>query len=876
MRVVAAAVFAGAASGAVTAAISQSSSGMFINPSSHMTAAPTTSFPHLDPTLSPPLVEVTLAAAFTPSPTAAIRSLEATLVNREHTHIKVKVITETDLAHPTSLPTPGGFKTIGCGCSYLYPNGYIECPFSGSKAPPGFCSSDVVTSTESTRSRGHSHSTEVASLSLGMNPTSVLSSIIEEATAWPSGIHPGMPSGPFHASCVTTLKGTFALGQKVTPASKKAGVRASIPQISLINGMLVDDTNRIGCIVANGQFQFDLTPQAGTLFIAGWSACGTEGHRSLALGGSTTLYACNSGDFSNFYYKPVGSNCAPIELAIVEDDTTLDSGSDHPRRGDEESDLSFAELLNSDSPSGCSTDLSQSPFNIHVIGAGELSQDGHGSTTTPFLLLSRYSIGPIGVLKDVDGRAATFDEYGKLRFEYNVFNELPWSTCENNVLAFGETRGFYECGSKDFPAIYSEDIGEDCVQIKLVFQVVSESAPLPQQPYVPAAPVISVPSVPLARRSANNRASSNTDSDITVPSGHALADPAIVHVDRREPGFLGGHFNDQPANLNYLLTTKTISVPAQTGVFPSDDGTPETTWTVPATTIVLTESPAPTKVLNARQDGVDNPIASVSYYASILSSAKSELSAMQTLASASTLRATTTEQSTAGITSAPDLSQALAMRQDHDAIWTLDQLLSTILSASSASEYWGWIAASISMDLYESTVTFVNTACATYDGTPSCTTESLLFATQAPPAARAVATATASTTASLVAPAQKHNTISVVTKTVTTSETIVKPSTTLTTTYTTIDTCTEYIGGRCIEKRQVGNPCPDVDCTAYTTLTRDFPLSTYTFPGDGTTRTTTIPAYTTTETWYQLPGGDQLKRKADETSIVTTSVVRNT
>ncbi|KAK4495658.1 hypothetical protein PRZ48_012926 [Zasmidium cellare] len=577
MRIIAVSVIAGFASTAVAAAVSQSPSGK-LHTSTSIIHPATTASPSLDSTLAPPLVSVLVSA----TPRAASNNLEAGRLHRDHSVFETAVIVATHLAQPTELPTPGDFKTIGCGCSYRFPNGYVECPYSGSKAPPGSCSLEFVTATKTSTRGGHSHTTPpttsaaegVVTTPTGTDPTSILSSIIAEATSWPSGVHPGMapPSTPpAKDTCTTTLDGTFSLGQRVNIVSNKAASHVAIPRISLINGTLIDDTNRIGCIVANGQFQFDLPPQAGTIYTAGWSACGSAGDRTLALGGNTTLYACNSGDFSNLYHKPVGSRCAPVELAIV-------------------------------------------------------MQEEHGPT--------------------------------------------------------------------------------------------QHTAPEQQK-----------------------RASTNTDFDFTAPSVSAIADSALI-VDREaEPGFEGGFFNDQPAELNYLLTTKTITLPAQTGVDPAYDDTPETTWTLPATTLVITESPAPTKVLNARGDGVLGAIGSITYFAGIVASAESQLSAIESSLANMTTLGDAAQQTPAPVTAAPDLSKAVAIRQDHDAIWTIDQLLSTILSAKSASEYYSWVAQSISMKIHEATVTNINTACAIYEGVQSCKTQTLFFATQGN-AARARAEAT--------------------------------------------------------------------------------------------------------------------------------------
>jgi hypothetical protein len=65
--------------------------------------------------------------------------------------------------------------------------------------------------------------------------------------------------------------------------------------MTLRNGVLLDKQGRIGCIVANRQFQFDGPPaQAGAIYTAGWSVCPDS--NTLALGGCRTFYKCPSGD----------------------------------------------------------------------------------------------------------------------------------------------------------------------------------------------------------------------------------------------------------------------------------------------------------------------------------------------------------------------------------------------------------------------------------------------------------------------------------------------------------------------------------------------------------------------------------------------------
>lgn len=326
MRLTAAAVFAGAASSAAAAAVSYSSSGKPHETSSNI--SPLSLAPgSLNSTPEVPVVTIT--HSYTATTILTITPKGSVSDSSPSTKPPITTDTETDLAQPSNLPTSGGYKTIGCGCSYRFPNGYLECPFSGSEAPSGYCSTEVVTTTkqpdldnaaQATTAASHDASTTPES----SNPTSALSSIISAASSWPSGVHPGMmpPNTPAaNETCVTSLNGMFILGKVGMAAPShdvdKMVIHTTIARLSLIDGNLIDSSNRIGDIASNGQFQFDGPPQVGVLYTAGFYACGSQGHRKLALGGSTTFYACNSDTFSNWYYKATGGLCSAVELAIV-------------------------------------------------------------------------------------------------------------------------------------------------------------------------------------------------------------------------------------------------------------------------------------------------------------------------------------------------------------------------------------------------------------------------------------------------------------------------------------------------------------------------------------------------------------------------------
>lgn len=86
--------------------------------------------------------------------------------------------------------------------------------------------------------------------------------------------------------------------------------------MSLKDGILRDSNDRIGSIVGSRQFQFDgPLPQYGTIYAAGWSITNKG---QLSLGNSTKFYQCLSGEFYNLYDEPIGYQCNPVSLDVVE------------------------------------------------------------------------------------------------------------------------------------------------------------------------------------------------------------------------------------------------------------------------------------------------------------------------------------------------------------------------------------------------------------------------------------------------------------------------------------------------------------------------------------------------------------------------------
>jgi hypothetical protein len=86
--------------------------------------------------------------------------------------------------------------------------------------------------------------------------------------------------------------------------------------ITLKDGVLTDAVGRTGAIVANHQFQFDITNllQPDSIYTGGFSVCQNS---SLAIGGSTTFFQCLSGTFYNLYDQSIGGQCNQILIDVI-------------------------------------------------------------------------------------------------------------------------------------------------------------------------------------------------------------------------------------------------------------------------------------------------------------------------------------------------------------------------------------------------------------------------------------------------------------------------------------------------------------------------------------------------------------------------------
>ncbi|KAK2775042.1 covalently-linked cell wall protein [Colletotrichum kahawae] len=155
---------------------------------------------------------------------------------------------------------------------------------------------------------------------------SVLATLTSAVLAMPqAGSAALAPKEAAPAGCQTSYSGKFGitivgLGKRSLETRSNCGQQGAL-DLTLKDSVLTDSQGRIGSIVANYQFQFDGPPQSGVIYTSGFSVCGNG---SLALGGSTTFYQCQSGDFSNLYDRSWAPQCSPIHLSV------LPCGSDAP------------------------------------------------------------------------------------------------------------------------------------------------------------------------------------------------------------------------------------------------------------------------------------------------------------------------------------------------------------------------------------------------------------------------------------------------------------------------------------------------------------------------------------------------------------------
>ncbi|CAK3816904.1 Hypothetical predicted protein [Lecanosticta acicola] len=426
------------------------------------------------------------------------------------THEPTQSLTTKTGSTPPTSSAGSEYIKIGCGCSYTT-GGFIECPSTGSDAPPGFCEFETVV-----QSGASTLEAPVSARGMGDAATATVfeftTTVTENAAESPSGstysspviaVQSSIPAGG--SICPDTLSGTYNLAITYIAAVSNSKFSegnqydsaAPLAQVSLKEGILRDSQGRIGCIVADDQFQFDPSPQAGTKYSSGWSACGTSGSLRLALNDNTTFWGCNSGRpdgtyFANIYDKPIdGSQCAPAELNLVE----ITSGNSKKAV----TSPSNSTAVYRRAASGCATEQ----------GARfTLKTKTSSSTDQPSVFTDAFWLVSPGILKAAAGSTADFNDQGQLQLGWHkptsLSPEVQWSICGDGSVAFGGAKAFYRCGAHGYYTIYNQPVDSSCLEANLIWETVSDSvttylsslSPIPEispeSPTVTSAPISTV------------------------------------------------------------------------------------------------------------------------------------------------------------------------------------------------------------------------------------------------------------------------------------------------------------------------------------------------------------------------------------------------
>ena len=150
----------------------------------------------------------------------------------------------------------------------------------------------------------------------------------------------------------------------------------SEPYSTLKGGVLTDQCERTGSIVANNQFQYDLNVQNNAINTGGFSVCGNG---TLAVAGSAVFYHCLSGSFYNLYDANVAAQCSPVFLEVIPCTPPSDAGSDCPA-GTPNSPPSVTP-----SPSGTSS-TSATPSTLSTAAAPAVTSAAVSSAVAPAIL----------------------------------------------------------------------------------------------------------------------------------------------------------------------------------------------------------------------------------------------------------------------------------------------------------------------------------------------------------------------------------------------------------------------------------------------------------------------------------------------------------
>ncbi|KAF1847062.1 uncharacterized protein K460DRAFT_363170 [Cucurbitaria berberidis CBS 394.84] len=153
-----------------------------------------------------------------------------------------------------------------------------------------------------------------------MRSSGFLAPLFLAASSLAQGVQEGIaPSSGPPEGCETTAQGNFTIGTlKIGSHHAKRETAQQAADGALFctvkDGVLRDQYGRTGSVVANHQFQFDGPPQAGAIYTGGFAVCKND---SLAIGGTTRWWQCNSGPFYNLYDEWIGEQCEEIRIQIA-------------------------------------------------------------------------------------------------------------------------------------------------------------------------------------------------------------------------------------------------------------------------------------------------------------------------------------------------------------------------------------------------------------------------------------------------------------------------------------------------------------------------------------------------------------------------------
>ncbi|CAO2655291.1 Nn.00g103550.m01.CDS01 [Neocucurbitaria sp. VM-36] len=214
-----------------------------------------------------------------------------------------------------------------------------------------------------------------------MRASSFLAPLFFAATSLAQGVEEGIaPSESAPDGCETTAQGNFTIGTlKIESKAKRETAQEAADGVlfcTLEDGILRDQYGRTGSVVANHQFQFDGPPQAGAIYTGGFSICQND---SLAIGGTTRWWQCNSGAFNNLYDEWIGDQCEEIRIQIGFESTSSASSSMPASTSATSSDFSGAVSTLSATQTGLTTSHSANATTTSGASSGSSSPTASSS-----------------------------------------------------------------------------------------------------------------------------------------------------------------------------------------------------------------------------------------------------------------------------------------------------------------------------------------------------------------------------------------------------------------------------------------------------------------------------------------------------------------